>query len=111
MQPGGGMLPGMMMPGALPGMMPGATRLPGARPSGDMRRPGLPAGVRPTSARGQPEPETVEAGNYVILTLNGEAYQFTPLMTKYRDKLENRATPAAPAPAPAGRPATPTGAR
>jgi hypothetical protein len=78
-------------------------------PGGDMRGRTLPARVGAPPASGQPEPETVEAGNYVILSLNGEGYQFTPLMTKYRDKLENRATPAAPAPA--VRPATPTRAR
>jgi hypothetical protein len=76
---------------------------------GDMRGPTPPARVGGSPASGQPEPETVEAGNSVILSLYGEGYQFTPLVAKYRDKLENRATPAAPAPA--GRPATPTGAR
>jgi hypothetical protein len=85
---------------SLPGML-----------SRDMMRgltlPATRAGAPPAS--GQPKPETVEAGNYVILSLDGEGYQFTPLVTKYRDKLENRAMPAAPAPA--GGPATPTGAR
>jgi hypothetical protein len=75
-----------------------------------MTRPTLPRTGFPTTRRGrQPEAQLVEAGNYVILTLVGEGYQFSPIMAKYRSKLENRATPAAPAPA--GRSAAPTGAR
>jgi hypothetical protein len=83
------------------GMFPGL--------GGDMRGPTPPARVGESPASGQPEPETVEAGNYVILSLYGEGYQFTPLVDKYypRDKLGNRATPAVPA----GRPVAPTGAR
>ncbi len=66
----------------------------------------------PTARRArQAEPPPIEVGNYVTVRLTGQAYQFSPLLAKYRNQLENRATPAAPAPVPAGRPAAPTGAR
>jgi hypothetical protein len=113
--PGGAMFPGMS-PGGGAVMPGGGAVMPGGgavMPAGGVRRQALPAGYGAPGAGRPSEPETVDAGNYVILTLNGEAYQFSPLLTKTRDKdkFENRATPAAPAPAPAGRPAPPTGAR
>jgi hypothetical protein len=57
----------------------------------------------------QAEPPPIEVGNYVTIRLTGEGYQFSPLLAKYRNQIENRATPAAAVPA--GRPAAPTGAR
>ena len=86
---------------------------------GFIPRPGMPWGMpQPTGPAGgagaprrfrQPAPQLIEVGNYVIVRLIGEGYQFVPLMQKYRDRLQNRATPAAPAPP--GRPAAPTRVR
>jgi hypothetical protein len=79
-----------------------------------------------TTRRARPaEAPPIEVGNYVTVHLIGEGYQFSPLLAKYRNQLENRATAAAlaptsaPAPAPtsaparipAGRSAPLTGAR
>jgi len=89
------------------GMAPGRS----ARRMRDEDNPG----EAPPATAGAPrrnraaEAPLIEAGNFVILHLTGEGYQFSPLMAKYRNKLDTSATPAAPAPA--GRPATPTGAR
>ena len=98
--PGGGMTPARSM-----------ARRGGGGERDDLapRQTQLAAGGGAPRRSGQAAPPPIEVGNYVILRLIGEAYQFSPLMTKYRDKLEKRATPAAPAPA--DRPATPTGAR
>jgi hypothetical protein len=114
-----------IVPTETPTATPTTTRAAIPAPAGAPRGTGMPGrgafmGGRPTlppsgsgaggQRRGrQAEAQLVEAGNYVVLTLVGEGYQFSPLMTKYRSKLENRATPAAPAPA--GRSAAPTGAR
>jgi len=64
------------------------------------------AAPRPARLAGQ---QMFETGNYVIVTLIGEGYQFSPLLAKYKSKLENRAQP--PARAPPGKSAAPTGAR
>jgi hypothetical protein len=64
------------------------------------------AAPRPTRQGGQ---QMFETGDYVIVSLVGEGYQFSPLLTKYKSKLENRAEP--PTRAPTGKSAAPTGAR
>lgn len=62
-------------------------------------RPTLPSAGVSGPRRGRQEAPLVEAGNYVILHLVGKGYQFSPIMAKYKSKLENLAAPAAPAPA------------
>ncbi len=95
-------------PGGGRAMPPGGGRT--IRRDEDTAQPGAPAANAAAPRRSRlAEAPVIEAGNYVILHLTGEGYQFSPLMTKYRNKLENSATPAVPAPA--GRPAAPTGAR
>lgn len=51
------------------------------------------------------EDVTLEARHYVWVELNGEAYQFMPLLQKVADKLADK--PAAPAPGAPGAPAAP----
>jgi hypothetical protein len=92
------------------GPAPGRTMMMrrGGEREGLARQPTLPrAGVG--SRRGRvAEPPPIEVGNYVTVALVGEGYQFSPLLAKYKNQLKNRAAPAAPAPAPAERPAAPT---
>jgi hypothetical protein len=124
---GRGMPPARMgMPPARMGMPPGRMGMPfgpgmafggmgtqfarGISPRGFTPQPTQPAaGAGPPPRGRQREVPMFEVGNYVIVTLSGEGYQFSPLVAKYRSRLENRATPAARAPA--ARPAAPTGAR
>ena len=65
------------------------TRMPSG---GGVTRAG-PLAPAPTSAL---EPEVVEAGHYVWLELQGEAYQFTPLLPKTTEKPAGSAAPAPP---------------
>jgi hypothetical protein len=94
---GGGLIPGRSM----------MTRRGGER-QGYAPQP-TPPGANTGARRARvAEPPPIEVGNYVTVELVGEGYQFSPLLAKYKNQLENRAAPAAPAPAPAERPAAPT---
>ena len=105
MPPGGGMPFGRGMPAG--GGMPfgGGMMSRGFTPPTPLSGAGA-AAPRPARLAGQ---QMFETGNYVIVTLIGEGYQFSPLLAKYKSKLENRAQP--PARAPPGKSAAPTGAR
>jgi hypothetical protein len=91
------------------GVAPGRV---GGRRTRDEDNPGeAPATAGAPRRNRAAETPLIEAGNFVVLHLTGEAYQFSPLMAKYRNKLDTSTSATPAVPAPAGRPATPTGAR